>query len=133
MRRAVRDRHDMTPFVLALALVLLGYVGLLVTMFPYAIPPTMTIWEAAAPRSSQTFTLVGAAIILPIIIAYTTMGYWYSEARCAMKTSITTTTDCRARPAGAPRPRMRGWMWFVVPGAAACSARSRSATRSSCS
>ena len=36
----------------------------------------MTIWEAAAPRSSQTFTLVGAAVILPIIIAYTTMGYW---------------------------------------------------------
>ncbi|KVE74933.1 hypothetical protein [Burkholderia vietnamiensis] len=31
-----------------------------------------------------------------------------------MKTSITTTTDCRARPAGAPRPPMRGWMWFVV-------------------
>ncbi|KML58169.1 ubiquinol oxidase subunit II [Burkholderia cepacia] len=76
MRRAVRDRHDMMPFVLALALVLLGYVGLLVTLFPYAIPQTMTIWEAAAPRSSQTFTLVGAAVILPIIIAYTTMGYW---------------------------------------------------------
>jgi cytochrome d ubiquinol oxidase subunit II len=36
----------------------------------------MTLWEAAAPRSSQTFTLVGAAVILPIIIAYTTMGYW---------------------------------------------------------
>lgn len=76
MRRAVRARHDTTPFVLALALVLLGYVGLLVTLFPYAIPQTMTIWEAAAPRSSQTFTLVGAAVILPIIIAYTTMGYW---------------------------------------------------------
>lgn len=76
MRRAVRARHDMTPFVLALALVLLGYVGLLVTLFPYAIPQTMTIWEAAAPHSSQTFTLVGAAVILPIIIAYTTMGYW---------------------------------------------------------
>ncbi|MCV9992516.1 cytochrome d ubiquinol oxidase subunit II, partial [Burkholderia pseudomallei] len=76
MYRAVRNRHDMTPFILALALVLLGYVGLLVSLFPYAIPQSMTIWEAAAPRSSQTFTLVGAAVILPIIIAYTTMGYW---------------------------------------------------------
>ncbi|CAB3753983.1 hypothetical protein GQ57_06695 [Burkholderia sp. MSh2] len=31
-----------------------------------------------------------------------------------MKTSITTTTDSTGRPAAAPRPRMRGWMWFVV-------------------
>ncbi|WP_034176559.1 hypothetical protein [Burkholderia ambifaria] len=31
-----------------------------------------------------------------------------------MKTSITTTTDSAARPHEAPRPRMRGWMWFVV-------------------
>ncbi|WP_063552413.1 hypothetical protein [Burkholderia territorii] len=31
-----------------------------------------------------------------------------------MKTSITTTTDSAAREPGAARPRMRGWMWFVV-------------------
>ncbi|MBR8207040.1 hypothetical protein KDW61_00025 [Burkholderia cenocepacia] len=31
-----------------------------------------------------------------------------------MKTSITTTTDSTAGQPGAPRPRMRGWMWFVV-------------------
>jgi cytochrome d ubiquinol oxidase subunit II len=76
MRRAVRERHHNTPFVLALLLVLLGYAGLLVSLWPYAIPSSVTLWDAAAPRSSQTFTLVGAAVILPIIIAYTTMGYW---------------------------------------------------------
>ncbi|MGK8195976.1 hypothetical protein [Burkholderia cepacia] len=31
-----------------------------------------------------------------------------------MKTSITTTTDSAEHSAAAPRPRMRGWMWFVV-------------------
>ncbi|SEB23711.1 cytochrome d ubiquinol oxidase subunit II [Paraburkholderia sartisoli] len=76
MRRAVRDRHHNTPFALALGLVLLGYVGLLVSLWPYAIPSSMTLWEAAAPRSSQVFTLVGAAVILPVILVYTTMGYW---------------------------------------------------------
>jgi cytochrome d ubiquinol oxidase subunit II len=76
MYRAVRERHHNTPFVLALLLVLLGYAGLLVSLWPYAIPSSMTLWEAAAPRSSQTFTLAGAAVILPVIIAYTTMGYW---------------------------------------------------------
>jgi cytochrome d ubiquinol oxidase subunit II len=76
MYRAVRGREHHTPFMLALALVLLGYIGLLVSVFPYAIPSSVTLWQAAAPRSSQMFTLAGAAVILPIIIAYTTLGYW---------------------------------------------------------
>ncbi len=76
MVRAVRQRRDTLPFVLALAIVALGYIGLLVSLFPYAIPRSVTIWQAAAPHSSQVFTLVGAAVIIPIIIAYTTLGYW---------------------------------------------------------
>jgi cytochrome d ubiquinol oxidase subunit II len=76
MYRAVHSQQQATPFVCSLALVLLGYGGLLITLWPYAIPSSMTVWEAAAPRSSQTFTLVGAAVILPVILAYTTLGYW---------------------------------------------------------
>jgi cytochrome bd ubiquinol oxidase subunit II len=76
MYRAVRGRHHNTPFMLALGLVLLGYIGLLVSVWPYAIPRSVTLWQAAAPHSSQVFTLAGAAVIIPIIIAYTTLGYW---------------------------------------------------------
>jgi cytochrome bd ubiquinol oxidase subunit II len=76
MRRAVRERHHSTPFALALALVVLGYAGLLVSLWPYAIPASVTLWEAAAPRSSQMFTLVGAAVIIPVILGYTGLGYW---------------------------------------------------------
>ncbi|CAB3782814.1 hypothetical protein LMG28138_01505 [Pararobbsia alpina] len=75
MRKAVHARHGITPFLLALGFVLLGYIGLLVSVWPDAILPGITIWQAAAPRSSQTFTLVGAVIILPIILAYTLLGY----------------------------------------------------------
>jgi cytochrome d ubiquinol oxidase subunit II len=75
MFRAVRQNHDNTPFLLALLMILLGYIGLLASIWPYAIPNALTLWEAAAPRSSQLFTLVGAVIIIPIIIVYTTLGY----------------------------------------------------------
>jgi cytochrome d ubiquinol oxidase subunit II len=75
MFRALRHRHDKAPFLLALLLILLGYIGLLVSIWPYAIPNALTLQEAAAPRSSQLFTLVGAVIILPVIIMYTTLGY----------------------------------------------------------
>ncbi|WP_341318746.1 cytochrome d ubiquinol oxidase subunit II [Paraburkholderia sp. IMGN_8] len=75
MHKAVHSRHGITPFLLALGFALLGYIGLLATIWPYAILPGITIWQAAAPHSSQAFTLVGAVIIVPIILIYTTLGY----------------------------------------------------------
>jgi cytochrome d ubiquinol oxidase subunit II len=76
MRRAARVRRNTQPFALALVLVVLGYAGLLATVWPYAIPSSVTLWQAAAPHSTLVFTLTGAAVILPIILAYTAFGYW---------------------------------------------------------
>jgi cytochrome d ubiquinol oxidase subunit II len=40
------------------------------------VPADITIWDAAAPESSQIFMLVGVAITLPLILAYTGWAYW---------------------------------------------------------
>lgn len=69
-------RHDYWPFFLALGMFGLCFVGLGVSMFPYIIPTEVTIYEAAAPRNAQLFTLVGAGILIPIILAYTAYAYW---------------------------------------------------------
>ena len=45
-------------------------------MFPFLVPPDITIWDAAAPASSMRFMLVGVAVTLPMIIAYTAWAYW---------------------------------------------------------
>lgn len=68
--------HDKLPFVLTQAIVFLGYSGLLISIFPYIVPPSLTIWAASSPPSSQKFALVGVLIILPIILAYTGLAYW---------------------------------------------------------
>ena len=39
-------------------------------------PASVTIWEAAAPERSQIFMLIGVAIIMPMILAYTGWSYW---------------------------------------------------------
>jgi cytochrome d ubiquinol oxidase subunit II len=72
----LRRRHHVTPFLVALVLFALGLAGLGISMFPYVVPPTITIWDAAAPSSSLKFMLVGAAIMVPIILAYTGYSYW---------------------------------------------------------
>jgi cytochrome d ubiquinol oxidase subunit II len=77
LQRALRsgDTHAL-PFVLTLALVFLGYSGLGISLWPYVIPPAVTIWEAAGPPQSLGFTLVGALLIIPMILGYTALGYW---------------------------------------------------------
>jgi len=68
--------HEYRPFLLALALFFLCFVGLGVSMFPYIIPSSITIWQAAAPHKSQVFMLIGVSVLLPLIIAYTAYAYW---------------------------------------------------------
>ncbi|AWP74066.1 cytochrome d ubiquinol oxidase subunit II [Bordetella bronchiseptica] len=74
--RALRGQPDMAPFLLTLALVFLGYSGLCISLWPHAIPPGVTLWEAAAPPQSQGFALVGALFIVPVILTYTAWSYY---------------------------------------------------------
>ena len=64
------------PFLLTLCLVFLGYSGLGISVWPYIIPPDITIWDAAAPPQSQGFALVGALLIIPLILMYTAWSYY---------------------------------------------------------
>ncbi|QIJ05760.1 cytochrome d ubiquinol oxidase subunit II [Shewanella chilikensis] len=64
------------PFVMTLLLVLLGFCGLGISIWPYIIPPGISIWQASAPPQSQGFMLVGALFIIPIILVYTCWTYY---------------------------------------------------------
>jgi cytochrome d ubiquinol oxidase subunit II len=69
------DKH-LQPFLAALGLFVLSFVGLGISFYPYIVPGALTIAEAAAPDSSLSFLLVGAVFLIPIILAYTGYAYW---------------------------------------------------------
>jgi cytochrome d ubiquinol oxidase subunit II len=69
-------KREVLPFLCAIALFFLGYTGLVISNFPYLIPPSLTVWEAAAAPASQLFMLFGTLIMLPIILGYTGFIYW---------------------------------------------------------
>lgn len=75
-RTLMVNHHDHWPFLCALGMFVLGFAGLGFSMFPYIVPVEVTIWEAAAPENSQIFMLVGAAVLIPVILAYTAYSYW---------------------------------------------------------
>ena len=74
--RALAARRATRAFFSALGIFALGMIGLGVSMYPHIVPPSVTIWDAAAPRRSQEFMIVGVALILPLILGYTGWAYW---------------------------------------------------------
>jgi cytochrome d ubiquinol oxidase subunit II len=74
--RSFRGGADHAPFLWSLVLFLLAMAGLGISMWPDVIPGRVTIWQAAAPYQSQLFMLVGAAVLIPLILAYTAWSYW---------------------------------------------------------
>ena len=75
LRTLKRDTHA-APFVLSLFLLFLGYTGLAISIWPHILPPDISIWDAAAPPESMGFTLVGALLIIPLVLAYSAWSYY---------------------------------------------------------
>jgi cytochrome d ubiquinol oxidase subunit II len=73
---SLRRGRDVAPFIAALGLFAMCYLGLGISLFPYVVPPSITLWDAAAAPQSQAFLLVGTLLLLPIILMYTGWSYW---------------------------------------------------------
>jgi cytochrome d ubiquinol oxidase subunit II len=74
--RALGRRGDAAPFLGALGLFLLSYVGIAISLWPMIVPYKFTLWEAASSPSTQVFLGIGTMFLLPVILMYTGWSYW---------------------------------------------------------
>jgi len=74
--RWLETGHEVLPFLATIALFLLGYLGLLISNFPYLVSPSLTIWQTAAAPATHIFMLMGTLVMLPIILGYMIFVYW---------------------------------------------------------
>lgn len=72
----LRKGRDAWPFLGALGIFVLCYIGIGISFYPMIVPPNITIWQAAGPDESLAFILVGAVVLIPIILAYSGYAYW---------------------------------------------------------
>ncbi|TNE42720.1 MAG: cytochrome d ubiquinol oxidase subunit II [Alphaproteobacteria bacterium] len=72
----LKRHQDIRPFFAACGIFLLCYIGIGISFFPKMVPPSLTIWQAAAPHKSLDFLLVGTVVLVPVILAYTAYSYW---------------------------------------------------------
>ncbi len=75
--RAIADtRADLKPFVYAVLLFILSYLGIAISLFPMIVPHHYSLWQAASSPDTQIFLGIGTVFLLPVILVYTGWSYW---------------------------------------------------------
>jgi cytochrome d ubiquinol oxidase subunit II len=74
--RSLARQGELAPFLYALAIFLMAYLGIAISLWPMIVPGHFTIAQAAASQSTQAFLLIGTLFLLPVILFYTGWSYW---------------------------------------------------------
>ena len=73
---SLRGTSEATPFLGAVALFLMSYLGIAISLWPMIVPHHYTLTQAASSPKTQAFLLVGTAFLLPTVLLYTAWAYW---------------------------------------------------------
>jgi cytochrome d ubiquinol oxidase subunit II len=73
---ALARQHELSPFLGAVALFSISFIGIAISLWPMIVPFHYTLWQAASSESTQAFLLIGTLFLLPIILMYTAWSYW---------------------------------------------------------
>jgi cytochrome bd ubiquinol oxidase subunit II len=74
--RALGSEAQATPFLGAIGLFVLSYLGIAISLYPMIVPHHFTLWEAASSDRTQAFLLVGTLVLLPVVLMYSGWSYW---------------------------------------------------------
>ena len=74
--RSRGNGSDYAPFIAALGLFVMSYLGIAISLFPMIVPGHFTLRQAASSPSTQAFLLIGTLFLLPVILFYTGWSYW---------------------------------------------------------
>jgi cytochrome d ubiquinol oxidase subunit II len=73
--RSLERKQEIAPFVWTVLIFLLSFLGLGLVIFPYIIPPTITIYQAAASPSALVFMIIFIGFLIPIMLFYNIYNY----------------------------------------------------------
>lgn len=93
--------RDKIPYVAVLAWFGLCYTALGFSLYPYILPPHLTIFRAASAPYGQGFLLIGAAIFIPIVLAYQTYAFTIFSGKVEQKPK---SSDTNSKSEDPPKP-----------------------------
>ena len=85
LRNLPRADHkwDWVPFAVTISLFTLAFIGLSYSFYPYVVPDSLTIYEAASAPESLMIILVGTLFVLPTIIGYSALSYFVFRGKAS--------------------------------------------------
>jgi len=66
---------------------LTAYLGLGISLWPFAVPFAITFRQAAAAPESQSLLLVGTVILLPLVLGYSAYCYYLFRGKASHETA----------------------------------------------
>ncbi|HEX3864361.1 MAG TPA: cytochrome d ubiquinol oxidase subunit II [Stellaceae bacterium] len=84
--RSIGSDRDFRPFLLAISLFLLAFLGLGISIWPYAVPYQATLWQAASSPPTLAFVGIGVVVILPVVLFYVAFAHWIFRGKTATDT-----------------------------------------------
>jgi cytochrome d ubiquinol oxidase subunit II len=71
-----RNQRDGWPFAMTSLFFLMAFITLAEMFWPYMIPYSITVTNAAAPAQSLEFMFYAGVVVLPVILIYSAVVYW---------------------------------------------------------
>lgn len=81
----VRKQRAFAPLVIALLWFTFALVCVLYTVFPFVLPPSITIEAGSSPPHTQAFVLSGSAVLVPAILIYSTFAFWIFRGKVSAR------------------------------------------------
>jgi cytochrome d ubiquinol oxidase subunit II len=75
LMRALARGYEYSPFLWSLVIFIASFVGLAASLYPYLVPPVMTLATTASSSTTLVFMLVGIGMLIPVMLVYN--GYQY--------------------------------------------------------
>ncbi|MDZ5761503.1 cytochrome d ubiquinol oxidase subunit II [Lyticum sinuosum] len=72
---------DFKPFFLTYIGIIVSYVGIMASVYPYAIPYSYTFADVASSNESLSLTLLGTMVFLPLAICYTIYVFYVFKGK----------------------------------------------------
>ncbi|MGT2477284.1 cytochrome d ubiquinol oxidase subunit II [Paraburkholderia terrae] len=73
---AIARRRPFAPLVCALVWFAFALFCVLYTIFPFVLPPSITIAQGSSPPHTQAFVLGGSSVLVPAVLVYSTFAFW---------------------------------------------------------
>lgn len=84
----IYQRQNRVPFPMAALAVMFAFLTLAASFWPYMVPYTVTLHDAAAPRQSLAFLFWGCGLVVfPVVLIYTGAVFWIFHGKTSQVTA----------------------------------------------